>query len=225
MAAQITTALVDALGGAGQVQVDAGHNASRVSIRPQDHGAGGHYRVATVTGATVSIGAAGISASLSMPLTAGVLILKRLSYTAVINTTVTTGTVMDAQAFVFRGGGTVASGGTAVALTLQKNKNSMATSFIRDFRVASTSAVTATGSKTNDTNPFGAGTFSVPSLTVAGSGSATLELYKADTAGQHEIVLGPTEGIEVQIRTAGPVTGSVLYYSIWEWVELASGSY
>ena len=213
-----------------QVQkVDPSQMAARVSLRPlewADPNFGtllGHYRAVLVSGATNSLAAAAVLASLRWAPN-NYFVLLRLAMWAGIQTALTAVADMnEVNAFVFRGSTSNAAAGTAVALTgnNQKNRVTMAPSLVADLRVATAAAVTAAGGKTNDAVPFGSGGLAFPAITI-GSVAPKVELYKWDALGQHPQVLAPNEGIEIQNANTGPTVGAVRYFFDLEWAEVAS---
>ena len=213
-----------------QIQaVDPTMLAARVSIRPLEFGNPiqgqllGHYRAALVSGATNSLAAAAVLASLRWTST-NFLVLVRISASAGIQTALTAVADMnEINCFIFRGSTGNAAAGTAVSLNgvNQKNRQSMGTSLVADLRVATAAAVTAATGKTNDGVPFASGCLAFPTITI-GSCAPKIDLYKWDALGQYPVILSSNEGIEIQNVNTGPTVGAVRYFFDLEWAEVAT---
>lgn len=210
-------------------KVDPSQLAARVSIRPlewSDPNLGptlGHYRAVLVSGATNSLAAAAVLASLRWAVN-NFLVLMRITAWAGIQTALTAVADMnEINAFIFRGSTGNAAAGTAISFTgtNQKTRQTMGSSQVADLRVATAAAVTAATGKTNDGVPFASGGLAFPAITL-GSCAPKIDLYKWDSHGQHPIVLSPNEGIELQNVNTGPTVGAVRYFFDFEWAEVAS---
>src|SRR5438132_2192936 len=222
------------------LETDPAHRAGRISVRPLDHTTLqgkvlGHYRVVAVTGTTVSVAAAGVLSYLRWTDPTNFLVLIRCEANIAVPAAITAATVVDLGLFIGRGGSAAGSGGGAINLlgNNQKNRVNMAPSLITDARVATTAALTAPTSRVADAAPIGAAAWAMLSAPTLGSGASTavavgageylpIPLYKWDGLGQYPIVLSANEDIEAQLITAGPVTGGIKYYITWEWAEVVA---
>jgi hypothetical protein len=219
--------------------IDALRGALRTNNSPIDHSdpSGnllGFYRTTFITGASVSIGAAGILAYLRWSDASRYLALLRVQASLAISGAITAVTVADCAAYISRGSSAAGSGGASVTLTGQNNKlrGNMGSSLVTDARVGTTGALTRPTGGTADANPIGAAAFPLL-IPVSATGTATLgavgmatppvDLYKWDVSASHPVILSPGAGetIEIQEVTAGPVTGSLKWYFTFEWAELA----
>ncbi len=221
-----------------ETQVDPSGLASRMSLRPLEWtGSGrtlGHYRMTFVTGTTVSISAGGLLAYLRWTDPSSYAVLLRIDASVAVSAAITAATVADLAAFVGRGSTAAGSGGNAmsVAGNNQKNRGLFGSSLVADARVATTGALTRPTTATADAAPFAASAFqtkvspdigATASATVAvGVASPVVNLYKPDALAQHPIVLQASEHVEVQELTAGPVTGGLKWYITLEWAEVPS---
>ena len=212
--------------------------AGRTELRPLDYTYGnqvlGHYR-ATLgpTGTTVSVTAKSILAYGRWAVSNAFMVLMRASVlSSYVAATITTGTIVDCALYVRRGSTAAGSGGNAVTTggSNQKNRVLMGASQLSDLRFASTGALTAPTSGTQDANPIGytllPATFQTTAPASGTPVTATIQfgpidLYKWDTLGQHPIVLTSGEDIEFCEFTAGPATGGIAFSFLLEWAEVA----
>lgn len=221
--------------------VDALRGALRTSAAPFDHADVngnllGHYRMTLVTGASVSVGAAGILAYLRWSDVVRYLALLRVSATVAVSGAITAATVVDLGLYISRGSTAVGSGGAAATLTGSNGKlrSNMGSTLVTDMRVGTTGALTRPTSGTVDSQAMAACAFALKvspdigataSATVAvGVASPVVDLYNVTAPGmQHPIILTPGGGetVELQEITAGPTTGSLKWYLTFEWAELA----
>lgn len=236
------------IGGAGngnakpgtEAVVDPLYGAPRVSLRPVDHQDGvgnnlGYYAVGIMSGATASIGAAGILASLRWTDPSRFLALLAIRAGYSVLTAVTAATPMDLGAYLSRGATAQATGGNTptVGVNNMKARTTMGTSLVAsgELRVASASAITRGTTGAADANPFAIanlppkvspdiGATAATGL-AAGTGRDMQDLWRWDPT-KHPIILAANEAIELQQITAGPVTGTVKWYFVFEWAELAA---
>jgi hypothetical protein len=217
-----------------ELVVDPTFNAARVALRPLDYANMGqilgHYRATGVTGASVSISAGGIISSLRWPDPQRFLVLNSIQVSVCTNTSVTTSTVVDLGAYICRGFTADDTGGTAISLVgnYQKNRAVMGSSLVNSLRIGTTGAI-ASGTRTQDAVPFAASAFPMlMAVTATGTAVASppgmacpvVDLYRWNAFGQHPIVLGYNEGIELCEITAGPASGSLKWYITWDWAEV-----
>jgi hypothetical protein len=217
--------------------VDSLRGAQRFSQSPLDHSDAngnllGFYKVSQVSGATVSIGAAGHLGSIRWTDTSRFMVLIRIRAGWAVSGAITAATIMDLQAVIARAFSvdftTASTAASLAAANTNKMRQSMGASILGAAgpRIATTTVMSGQ-TLTADANPF-----SMTAFTNQPSGNATVTqavgvghpmvtLYEWDTNGGHPIVLHANEGVLLQPVTAGPVTGSVKYYFSWEWAELA----
>lgn len=218
---------------------DITYQAIRTSARPIEHGANGHYRAVTFSGAVNSISGAGILASLWWNDPTRKFVLTRLAMNIEVLTAITAAPVFDAAAFVTRGITAASSGSGSSTLTgtgnSQKAQVGMASSLLvgsgGELRtVGTTTALTAAAGKTNDASPFGAAFWGCLFDSSATGTAVLVSPGAAITPGgfqdlfalgpyNHPIVLSADEGIEIQAITANNTTGTVKYGFLWEWTE------
>lgn len=216
--------------------IDPTFNAARVALRPLDYShlgvVLGHYAVAQASGATVSLAAAAMLASMRWSDASRLCVLMRIRAGWSITGAVTAATVMDLQAVIARAFSVdFTTNSTAANLAAPANTNKMRSSMGTSLmgtngpRIATTAAMSGQ-TATADANPFAMMPFpNQPSgnatVTQAiGVGANAVDLYSLTALNQHPIVLTANEGILIQPVTAGPVTGSVKYYIQWEWAEV-----
>jgi hypothetical protein len=218
--------------------IDQLRGAFRTSISPLDHSdingnLLGFYKAGQVSGATVSLGAAGHLASLRWTDTSRFLALLRVKVGWSVTGAITAATPMDVQAVVARGFSvdfTTASTQLSLAAVSNTNKMraNMGTSLMGALgpRIATTTVMSGQ-TLTADASPFAymvypnqpSGNATVTqAIGVSGPMST---LYEWDINGGHPLILSANEGVIIQPVTAGPVTGTVKYYVSWEWAELA----
>lgn len=220
--------------------IDALRGAQRVALSPIDHSDPngnvlGFYRATFVTGASVSIGAAGILAYLRWSDPSRYLMLIRAQAAVAVSAAITVATLVDLGLYISRGSSAAGSGGSALTLTGQNNKlrGNMGSSLVTDARVGTTGALTRPTGGTVDSQPIAASPFPLKVSPDIGATAATgvalgvaaplVELYKHDAHGGHPVILTPGNGetLEFQQIAAGPVTGALKWYLTLEWAELA----
>lgn len=205
--------------------VDPTFQAVRVVPKPFEYKANGqvlgHYSVAALTGLTTGISANGAIFSMRWSDSSKLFILLRVSVGAILTTAFGTAQAVDADVIAQRGFTAADTSGTAITLTgnNQKTAQRMSPSLVADMRISTTAALTA-GTKTADSQAFGVACF--PNTNAIATGSAPVDLYKLDAAGQHPMMFGKDEGFNVRIPTAQGATGVVKYYIRVDWAEVAS---
>lgn len=231
-------------GGAGpgskvgtEALVDALRGALRFSISPPDHSDAnnnllGFYKAGQISGAVVSLGAAGHLASFRWTDTTRVAVLIRIRAGWVVNAAITAATAMDMQAVMARGF-TVdfTTNSTQISLAAVTNTNKMRANMGTTILGALGPRILTTAAMSGQTLTADAAPFAYTVWVNQPSGNATVTqalgvggamqtLYEW-TPIEHPVVLGANEGVLLQPVTAGPVTGSVKYYTQWEWAEFA----
>lgn len=207
---------------------DASFGASRESLRPADYAFQGrvlgHYRVGAPTGLfTAPLSAAAAVFSFRWTDSSSFAVLERITVGYDMTTAFAAAQVVDLDCIIQRGftssdtGGTVLLPSSANAGT-NRVRASMSQSTIGDLRISATTALGA-GTKTADSNPFGAAP--MINTNTSGSGQANIDLYKLDTFGQHPIVFTTNEGFNVRNVTAWAGVASVgKYFVTVDWAEV-----
>jgi hypothetical protein len=195
----------------------------------------GHYGVAQKSGASVSIAAAGILASIRWAPTVSTYfcIPMRIKAGWIVTAQITTATPMDLSAIVHRGFTTDFTT-ASTAISLSSNTNFMRSGFMRPSLMGAngpricTTAVMSGNVSTADAAPFAitvwpgvvstnaTGTVATVVLGMAG---AMQTVYEWTALGQHPLVLSNNEGVILEEFTAGTTGGSVAWYDQWEWAE------
>lgn len=208
-------------------QVDPTHSALRASIRPLEHGGGGHYAIGTQTG----LMAAGIASAAQIfqvrwadPMKS--FVLKKLVIQCSTSTGFAATTVGAPLEFILGHGSSAnGSGGTALAPTSLGNKmdKNMATPSFASFgeiRIATTAALTAATGQVLEPAPMAA---------CAGADNRTLvstmpmTLFELRDQGDHPCVLD--NGDTLVIRTNSPAaTGTWTMFLTMTWAEIAVGT-
>lgn len=201
--------------------VDTTFQAGRVSIRPIEFGAFGHFRANLVTGATVSLTAGDPIASFRWTSNVANAVLLRARVNAAITSNITTAVACPLELIKATGFTASDSSGTASQPgSTQKNRSTMATSLVGDLRVASTGKLTA-GTRTLDALGFA---YSVPqftpNVTNAGSVSYPDDMYLIDSYGQYPMTFAANEGFILRAPIAGNTSGGVQYTLTLDWAEV-----
>lgn len=219
---------------------DLTHNAVRTSNRPVE--SIGQYRAITHSGACASLSAGDIIASLWWADATRFFKLNRLAMNLTVLSNITAAPVFDAEAFVFRGATAASSGSGSSTLSgvgdkqkLRKTMPNMILTQAGELRtVGTTTTLTASAGKTNDSASFGYATWG-SLFNSSATGTAVLvtvgaglspggwqDLYNAGASDSYPLILSQNEGIEIKIKTANNASGTVRYSFLWEWAELAS---
>ena len=223
-----------------QQRTDSSHAAARVSVRPSEHGVRGHYRATGLSGASVSVGAAGVLANFMPPISSTLFyVVTRLSVAYEVLTAITTSTPVDFACFRYTGATGASAGTASVVATPTKMRGTMVASSIGGIStqgevrtVGTTAGLTVATGKTNDATAFAGGCLEalhnvsatgVAVLTTAGNAAGPIDLLNVNiAAGEHPLVLTGGEGFEVQLVTAGAVTGTTKYVFNYAWFEVES---
>ena len=216
--------ILDAAGGVNGANVDIdGHLG--VNPRPPAFGALGYYRQAAVSGSIPATMGAGVILWSCRWTNANLCLVQSVKVNAIVNGTITTSVASQLNLTVLRSYSATDTGGTAVGVpaSMQKMRTSMGSSLMADWRLASTTFLTA-GTRTADTNPigmlFGASGTAV-GTTFFGNG-APQPIYSRDNSDNHPIVLAQNEGLALTNVLTGPATGTFILLVQMEWGEVAS---
>lgn len=209
--------------------VEALFQAQRVAVKPTDYGGNGnglilgHYRLGVATGLTTGIAAAGAIFSMRWAYQQGLFLLKRVRARAILTTAFGTAQATDLDIVTQRGFSAPDTGGTAITLTGDNQKNrktimsgSQVVASGGDMRVATTAALGA-GTKTADAQAFGVAAF--PNTNAIGTGGVDT-LYDYTQTGQHPILFQINEGFNIRLITAQGATGVVKFYIELDWAEV-----
>lgn len=201
--------------------VDTTFGAGRVSVKPIEYGAYGHYRANLVTGATVSLTAGDPIASFRWTSATANAVLLRATLNASITSNITTAVPCPLELIKATGFTASDSAGTSSQPgSTQKNKSTMGNSLVGDLRVATTGKLTA-GTRTLDALGFAyAIPQFTPNVTNAGSASYPVDMYIIDTFGAHPMVFTANEGFILRAPVAGNTSGGVQYTLTIDWAEV-----
>lgn len=225
--------------GSSQLGVEPGLSsalggAARVSARPWEYGALGHYRFSVVTGtlaAALAANAVVFSAQWTHATRLAVITGFRtrfLPLTPFTAATLTDHTSFDA--FVGRTFTAAHTGGTALTLTGNslKVRASMAATTFADLRIATTAALGG-GTVTLDPHPFAQslrkGNRINPAAATEEVIMPTMDGLNVDFRsgdGEHPLLLAQNEGIVVRNRTVWPVAGTGILLVEMTWGEVAA---
>jgi hypothetical protein len=216
--------VVGATSGNG-LEVDVDHHAL-VNVRAPAFGALGYYRMAAVSGATVSLAANAAVFSFRWSDATHLCLVQSIKVGAVEATSVTAGVVFDLACFVARSFSASDTGGTALTPSTnnQKMRTSMGTTLLGDARISTTGALAA-GTRTLDAQPIGRVQGFIPTTTVGGQvfpAPNPAPLYVRDNADHHPLVLATNEGFVITAPLAGNTTGSVAILVQVEWGEVST---
>jgi hypothetical protein len=204
--------------------VDASSGALRTSLRPLDYAAPGlgrilgHYSLAQATGAVTGVASGGALFSFQCTESDTFVVLERLRVAAIITTAFTTAQALDVDAIIARNFSAPDTGGTTIVVGSGNwMRKLMGPSTINDMRIATVAALAA-GTKTLDPSAFAIAPIS-QNNTLGSGGQATL--YELTAAGQHPLIFGKNEGLNVRVVTAMGAVGVVKYYVTLEWAEVS----
>lgn len=201
--------------------------AQRVTAKPYDHGAFGHYRVSVVTGTlAAALAAAAQLWQFKWTDATRIAVIYKLRTRFLPLTPFTAATLTDHTSFDAYLVRSFAAGGGGTTLTLTGNNQKMRTAgmgtSLATINVATTAALTA--ATTLDAQPFAQ---SIRKGNRVNPAAATeevimpmtdgLEFVASVDAGEHPIVLAQNEGIVVRNRTVWPAagTGILLVECVW----------
>ena len=205
------------------------YRALRVSSRPIDTGALGHYRLGMTTGTiAAALAANGELFQFRWTDATRLCIIQDITISAGANVAATAAALVDLECTVARSFTAAGTGGTTATLTGNNNKDrtSMGTTLLGEARIASTAALGA-GTKTLDAQPIdnvfiGIGTGAITT-------SATLQLIpkthllEIGSEGEHPIVLAQNEGFVIKNGATAFPAGMTWGLSVTvTWAEVAA---
>ena len=173
--------------------------AQRITPRPLEYGAFGHYRLATTVALVVSQAANGSLLSFRWGDATRLCVINKVKISC-LQTAAATATIMPSfQVFVARAFTASDSVGTAITLTgnNMKKRTSMGTTLITDIRKSAVAAGLTVGTRTLDAEPIlelaANQSITTPNATIY---IAELDIGAGD--GNHPIVLAQNEGLVVR---------------------------
>lgn len=199
--------------------------AIRVTQRPNDPGALGSYRLATISGLTTAVAANGLVFAWRWADATRVAVLKYFKVRMAVITGFTAAQELGFDVMIGRGYTANHTGGTALTLggNNQKKRTAMGTTLIgtaADIRMATTAALGG-GTITVDSNPVMAGTFK----TLAAAATVQDGAYESimDFSGiDYPFVFAQNEGIVVRNSILMGAGGTVRWAVECAWDELNS---
>lgn len=219
--------------GSSQLAVDPGHFAARVSTRPLEVGALGHYRIGLqsglLTSATVTAGGTLFSCRWTHATNLMVLLYLRASYN--VTTAFTAVQEIGLDAIIARNWTVADSAGTAVTLGAnnQKKRTSFGTTLITtaaEMRIGTTTIVGA-GTRTLDANPLIVDSGITHDPNVAAATAQIIAgrpqiLMDYTHAADHPLIFAQNEGIVVRNTIIFPAAGAARLNLEMGWAEVAS---
>ena len=205
------------------VEVDSTWKAMRTSLRPIDHGSGGHYRIAQFSGAMGSSVTANTSIASfrngSASLNCLVWYIKWTWFCTVFNTA----QLVDHALYIGRSFSGNYTGGTAATLSGNncKKRTSYATTAVADIRIASTASFSG-GTITLDTQPI-----MYRASWVAAVGDGLKDSSQSDFEMEQEspLVFAQNEGFALQAVTAISGTNNIKLGLEIAWSEVPTGTF
>jgi len=197
--------------------------ARRITVRPVDYGAFGHYRLATTVTLVVTQAANGTLFSFrwaDATRLAAILFLRL----KLLQTAAATATIMPSyQAFIARAFTASDTGGTAITLTgnNMKKRTNMGTTLVTDIRKSTVAAGLTVGTRTLDADSI----LELPTNSTITTPNATLYQDQLDmtNSGDHPIILAQNEGIIVRGPTiVFGAAGTANLAVDMAWAELTS---
>jgi hypothetical protein len=195
---------------------------------PLSYGAGGHYRIAACSG-TIAAGLVANSEIFQfryITATSRICVVQRIQISAGTNLAATAAALTCFRATIARGWTVAGSGGTRFTLTGDQAqlRTSMAVSEVSDAGISTTGALTA-GTKTLDTQDFGAVAFGIGTgaLTTAVDLSLIPQtvLFGESDHGCHPLVLANQEGFVIRTgANAFPATMTWHFAVAVQWAEI-----
>ena len=207
-------------------QVEAQQLAVRTSIRPQDT-----LNWTTIAVKSGLLATPAASANLFSFRNSGVnnVIVRRLGVGAVVGAAVTLSQLVDFAAYVARGFTAADTGGTAIVVNAGAGRHRTSFASLSFGATAGTALIASTtaivsGTRTLDANAIGLGAAS------SGTAAGTVVISPSKTnlilhdAGDHPILLAPSEGLVIQNLTA-LASGSLFVYVDMELAEVATTAF
>lgn len=205
------------------------YRALRVTNRPLDVGALGHYRISTATG-TIAAALAASAELFQFRWTDAtrLAVIHKILISAGANVAATAAGLVTLEAVVARGWTAAGTGGAAGAMggNNQKTRTSMGTSLIGEIRTATTAALGA-GTKTLDSQGVGNVVIGIGTGAITVAADLTLipktDLLEMDANEPHPLVLAQNEGFVIRNgATAWPASMTWALGVTVIWAEIAA---
>jgi hypothetical protein len=222
--------LYDAAGQAIDINPD---NGLEVQTRPPAFGALGAYSKGLTTGLIAATGAANaLILALRWADATRFALIERVRVNAVVTATITAAVPYNLQLFVARGFTVNPTTNIGITGTLSGNNAKRRTTGMGTALMGTTGGIfilgTAAAGMTgqtmgNDTDPIGV--IAGASGTVIGTqffGGIPVNLWDADPASRHPLILAQNEGLAIQAPLAGPATGTFQVSVSVDWMEVAA---
>jgi hypothetical protein len=212
------------LGASGNLaEVEPNSLAFRATLRPNDIGTLGSYRLATFTGLTAGIAANAPLFSWRWGDASRVAILRYLRIRAAVVTGFTAAQELAFDAMIARSWTTNDSGGTAIVFTANnaKKRTSMGQSLVTDCRIAAAATLTA-GARTLDANPIMAGVAKTLAAAATVQDAVLEETFDATNGQDFPFVFAQNEGFVVRNSILMGAGGTVRWAVQAAWDEMAS---
>lgn len=200
-------------------EVDSLWKALRYSMRPLDHGGGGHYRVAMQSGALTTVAAGGPVFAFRWASLYYNCIVWWIKWSWYTTAAFSAAQIVDHALYIGRSWSTNYGGGATATLTGNNNKKrtSYAATGVNDFRMSSTAALTGSPTITLDSQPI-----MYRSGWSAALADALIDPQPTDFEAEqeHPIVLSNNEGLVLQNVTLMGATGVIKLNIEIAWTEL-----
>ena len=200
------------------------YRALRISPRPLDVAALGHYRVAVTIGLVATQAANGTLFSFRWGAASNLAVITKLRL-SIMQTAAATATIWpNFSVFQARSFTVSDSAGTAVTLTgnNMKKRTSMGTTTVTDIRFSAAAAGLTAGTRTLDANPI----LVMPTtqiITTPNPNMVSVELDVGVGDGNHPVIMAQNEGVIVQgPSTAFGAAGTANLIVDMSWAEVAA---
>lgn len=205
------------------------YRAVRVTDRPLDVGALGHYRLAMTTGTIgAALAANGELFQFRWTDATRLCVVQKILVSAGANVAATAAGLVNLEVTIARSFTAAGTGGATATLTgnNQKTRTSQGTTLLGEARVATTAALGA-GTKTLDSQPVGNVFIGIGTGAITTSAKLGLvdkiDLVEVDGSAQHPIVLATNEGFVIKNgATAWPASMTWGMSVTVVWAEIAS---
>lgn len=206
------------------VAADWSHAAVRTSIRPLDHVIGGrtlgHYYVGGGTGSLAgAIASNSTLAWIRWADATSYFVLIRLAVT-IVSPAVSSPVFTSWSLSHISGTTAAAAGAGSTVLTPSRARQNMSPSLLTasgEIRVAGTGGLSING--IGDTSFMSAGGYFNANANAA---TSLLELYQWRGLGQHPVVLGQNEALQIQTPSGWAASNTQIWFFVFEWAEVAA---
>jgi len=205
-----------------------GFRALRVTGRPTDYGALGHYRISMTSGTmAVSLGANAELFQFRWPDATRFAVVYRIWFSAGANVAATGAALASFRATIARAWTAAGSGGTRATLTgnNQKLRTNMGVTLVNDIGISTTGGLTA-GTKTLDAQDVGGIAVGIGTGAITVSVSLEIvphtELFSAYSDQDHPIVCAQNEGFVVRSGAVMPAGMTWHFQAGCQWAEVTA---